>query len=123
RQDLQALVSANGRVQAQKKVDISATLPGQITHLAVEEGDAVRKGQLLLQIDPVNPRAAARSNEYSLQALREDTEAARATLAQARLDLRRVEENYGAGIVPKADLDRARTAVSTGEAAVQAARR
>lgn len=123
RQDLQAMVSANGRVQAQKKVDISATIPGQITHLAVEEGDAVRKGQLLLQIDPVNPRAAARSNEYSLQALREDTEAARATFAQARIDLRRVEENYGAGIAPKADLDRARTAVSTGEAAVQAAQR
>lgn len=123
RQDLQAMVSANGRVQAQKKVDVSATIAGQITHLAVEEGDTVRKGQLLLQIDPVNPRAAARSNEYSLQALREDTEAARATLAQARIDLRRVEENYGAGIVPKADLDRARTAVNTGEAAVQAAQR
>ncbi|HTO73302.1 MAG TPA: biotin/lipoyl-binding protein, partial [Gemmatimonadales bacterium] len=56
RQDLQAVVSANGRVQAQKKVDISATIAGQITHLAVKEGDEVKKGQFLLQIDPVNPR-------------------------------------------------------------------
>src|SRR5215475_13364298 len=51
-QDLQAMVSANGRVQAQKKVDVSATIAGQITHLAVQEGEQVRKGQLLLQIDP-----------------------------------------------------------------------
>jgi HlyD family secretion protein len=123
REDLQAKVSANGKIQAQKKVDISATIPGQITHLAVEEGDQVRKGQLLLQLDPVNPRAAARSNEYSLQALRQEVESARATLSQARIDLQRVEENHRAGIVPKADLDRARTAVSTAESAVQAALR
>lgn len=123
REDLQAKVSANGKIQAQKKVDVSATIPGQITHLAVEEGDRVKKGQLLLQIDPVNPRAAARGNEYSLQALRQDVESARATLAQAHIDLQRVEQNYRAGIVPKADLDRARTLVSTGDSAVQAAQR
>jgi HlyD family secretion protein len=123
REDLQAKVSANGRIQAQKKVDISATIPGQITHLAVEEGDRVQKGQFLLQIDAVNPRAAARSNESSMQALREDLGSARATLEQSRQDLRRAEENYRAGIVPKADVDRTRTLVATGQAAVQAAQR
>jgi HlyD family secretion protein len=123
REDLQAKVSANGNIQAQKKVDISATIPGQITHLAVEEGDRVKKGQFLLQIDPVNPRSAARSNEYSMQALRQDLESARATLAQARVDLQRAEQNYKSGIVPKSDLDRARTVVSTAEPAVQAAQR
>ncbi|HEV2853295.1 MAG TPA: efflux RND transporter periplasmic adaptor subunit [Thermoanaerobaculia bacterium] len=123
RENLQAKVSANGRIQAQKKVDISATIAGQITHLAVEEGDRVKKGQFLLQIDAVNPRAAARSNEYSMQALREEVESARTTLAQARTDLRRTEANYKAGIVPAADLDRARTTVRAGEAAVQMAER
>src|SRR6185503_9397505 len=56
RADLQSKVSANGKIQAQKKVDISATIPGQVTDLAVKEGDRVKKGQLLLQIDPVSPR-------------------------------------------------------------------
>lgn len=51
RADLQAKVKANGKVKAQRKLDISATIAGQITHLAVKEGDRVRKGQLLLQID------------------------------------------------------------------------
>src|SRR5688572_19707291 len=72
REDLQAKVAANGKIQATRKVDISATIPGQITHLAVKEGDRVTKGQLLLQIDAVNPRAAARSNEFSMAALTQE---------------------------------------------------
>jgi HlyD family secretion protein len=123
REDLQAKVSANGNIQAQKKVDISATIAGQITHLAVEEGDRVRKGQFLLQIDAVNPRALARSNEYSMQALRGELESARAALVQAQADLQRAESNFQAGIVPAAERDRAKTAVMTGEAAVEAAQR
>src|SRR4249920_816367 len=77
RQDLQAKVSANGKVQATKKVDISATVPGQVTHLAVREGDFVKKGQFLLQLDEVNFRAGARSSEFSMQALLKDLDAAR----------------------------------------------
>src|SRR5438309_1249229 len=81
-------------LQAKKKVDISATIPGQIVHLAVKEGDPVRKGQFLLQIDATNPRATARSTEFSMQALTQEQESARATLDQARADLRRAEENF-----------------------------
>lgn len=121
REDLQAKVSANGNIQAQKKVDISATIAGQITRLAVEEGDRVRKGQFLLQIDATNPRAAARSNEYSMEALRKDVESARASLLQAQDELRRSEGNFRAGIIPAADFERARTSVMTRESALQAA--
>jgi HlyD family secretion protein len=123
REDLQAKVSANGRVQAKKKVDISATIAGQITRLAVEEGDAVRKGQFLLQIDAVSPRAAARSSEASMQALLRELDSARATMAQSRLDLQRAEDNFRGGIIPEADLDRARTALATAEAAARAVER
>jgi HlyD family secretion protein len=123
RQDLQAKVSANGKVQAQKKVDISATVPGQVTRIAVEEGDAVRKGQFLLQIDPVNTRAAAKSAEASILALRREAEAARASLVLARADFERARSNFDAGIIPAADLERARTALATGEAALLAAER
>src|SRR5436309_2275738 len=91
RQDVQAKVTANGKVQAQKKVDISATIPGQITHLAVREGDTVKKGQFLLQIDPVNPRSVVRSTESSMQALLQDLETARSNLAQAQADYKRAK--------------------------------
>lgn len=121
RADLQSKVTANGKVQAQKKVDISATIAGQITHLAVKEGDRVRKGQLLLQIDAVNPRAAARSMEAGVLALMRDLDSARARLEQAQDDLKRTEENYKASIIPEADYRRAQTNLTSAQAAVQAA--
>lgn len=123
REDLQAKVTANGKVQARKKVDISATIPGQITHLAVKEGDVVRKGQFLLQIDATNPRASARSSEFSMEALRQDQQSARASLEQARADLKRADENYASRIISEADIQRARTAVATAQAASDAASR
>lgn len=123
REDLQSKVSANGKVQAQKKVDISATIAGQVVSLAVEEGDRVKKGQFLLQIDPVSTRANARSNEFSRQALMRDLDSARATLAQAEADLRRAQGNFDSGIIPAADYERAKTAAATAAAAVQSSER
>ena len=49
--DLVSKVTANGKIQARLKVDLSALVMGQIVNLAVKEGDKVSKGQLLLQID------------------------------------------------------------------------
>ncbi|MEP7011043.1 MAG: efflux RND transporter periplasmic adaptor subunit [Acidobacteriota bacterium] len=123
REDLQAKVSANGKIQAQKKVDVSATVAGQITHIAVEEGDSVKKGQLLAQIDPVSTRAQVRGSEASIDALRRDVDSARASVAQAQADFRRSEANFKAGIVPAADMERTKTVVATAEATVKAAER
>ncbi len=123
REDLQAKVSANGKIQAQKKVDVSATVPGQITNIAVEEGDSVKKGQLLAQIDPVSTRAQVRGSEASIDALRRDVDSARASVAQAQADFRRSEANFKAGIVPAADMERTKTVVATAEATVKAAER
>ena len=63
-----------GRVRLR---NISATVPGQVVQLAVQEGDAVKKGQFLLQLDSVNFRAGARSSEFSMQALLKDLDSAR----------------------------------------------
>jgi HlyD family secretion protein len=123
REDLQAKVSANGKVQAKRKVDISATVAGQVTRIAVEEGDAVKKGQFLLQIDSANPLATAKSAEASILALQREADAARASAAQARADLDRAEKNFQGGIIPEADIEKARTALATAQAAEKAAER
>jgi HlyD family secretion protein len=120
RQDLQAKVSANGKVQATKKVDISATVPGQVVHLAVREGDKVKKDQFLLQLDSVNYRAGAKSSEFSMQALLKDLDSARFNAEQAKDDLKRAEQNNAAGILSAADVQRARTNASTAGAALLA---
>ena len=105
RADLQAKVTANGKIQAQRKVDISATIAGQITHLAVREGDRVTKGQFLLQIDPVSPRATARSSEASMQALLREVDSARATLGPgARSTSRARKRTSTARIIPEMEV-------------------
>src|SRR5712671_7344928 len=50
--DLEAVVSASGKIQPKRLVNISADTPGRVVNLAVNEGDRIHKGQFLLQIDP-----------------------------------------------------------------------
>ncbi len=123
RVDIQAKVSANGKVQAVKKVDITANLMGQVTRLAVKEGDAVKAGDFLLEIDPVRTKAAVEGLEASVKAATHDAEQAKARLEQARNDLQRAEANQAAGIIASADFEQARTAVATAEASFQASQR
>src|SRR2546427_5057771 len=52
RRDLVAAVTASGKIQPKKKVDVSADITGRITRIAVREGDLVKQGQFLIQIDP-----------------------------------------------------------------------
>src|SRR5258708_36235327 len=52
RRDLVAAVTASGKIQPKKKVDVSADITGRITKIAVREGDLVKQGQFLIQIDP-----------------------------------------------------------------------
>ena len=59
RLDLTSKVSANGRIDAKRKVDLSANVMGQIVNLAVAEGDVVKKGDFLLQIDQKQLAASA----------------------------------------------------------------
>ena len=56
-QDIVSKVTANGKIQAENRVEMSALVQGQIVNLAVREGDQVKKGDFLLQID--RNRAAA----------------------------------------------------------------
>jgi HlyD family secretion protein len=114
--DLVSKVTANGKIQARRKVDLSALVMGQIVNLAVKEGDKVQKGQLLLQIDKAQLAAAAAGSEASLAAMRNDLAAARATAEQARSDYARANENYKAKILAEADLQKARSTLDTANA-------
>src|SRR5215217_7311792 len=54
--DLEAVVSASGKIQPKRLVNISAETPGRVVDLAVNEGDRITRGQFLLQIDPKSLR-------------------------------------------------------------------
>ncbi|HEU4692607.1 MAG TPA: efflux RND transporter periplasmic adaptor subunit, partial [Vicinamibacterales bacterium] len=111
---LEALVSASGKIQPTRSVNISADTMGRVTNLAVEEGDRVTKDQFLLQIDPRNLRTAVQRTEASLQAaksqmeqLRLSLDSARTAQKQAEDNLRRQQELWKGGLTTRESLERA----------------
>lgn len=119
--DLVSKVTANGKVQARRKVDLSALVMGQIVNLAVKEGDQVNRGQLLLQIDRAQLAAQTAGRESALGAMRSDLAASRSTAEQARRDFQRARQNWDAKILSEAEYQRARSVVDTAEANLSAA--
>ncbi len=121
--DLTAVVSASGKIQAKRTVNISADNMGRVTQLSVEEGDRVKRGQFLMQIDPRNLASAVQSGEAGQQAARSQLEqqrlsivTARETLSLAREELKRQEELWAQQLTTKQALDQARNAVTVREA-------
>jgi HlyD family secretion protein len=91
---LNAIVSASGKIQAKRTVNISADTMGRVTNLAVNEGDRVKTGQFLLQVDPRTLRSRVESGEASVQAARSQAEQLRSELESARVGLKQAEDNY-----------------------------
>ena len=123
RMDLTSKVTSNGRIDAKRKVDLSANVMGQIVNLAVREGDVVKKNDFLLQIDQKQLAATAQGAAASLQALFSDRDASRANAAEAQRNFERAQKNYGQKIIPLADLERTRSLLDAANANVVAIER
>jgi HlyD family secretion protein len=113
---LVATVSCNGRVRAKTKVDISSQVMGQIVTLAVVEGEHVKKGDLLLQIDKVQYDAGAQATQAGLDALFAQREADRFTREQAERDLDRTKKNFAAHIESEQNLQKAQLGLDSARA-------
>jgi HlyD family secretion protein len=109
RKDLVQLVTADGTVQAKTKVELSANIMGQITKLNVQEGDPVRKGDLLLVIDQARYASAVASSRAALESFQADLVRVREAAAQARRDYDNSRAQFRDGIIASADLDRAKS--------------
>ena len=118
--DLVAKVTANGKIQARRKVDLSALVMGQIVNLASKEGDRVKKGQLLLQIDRAQLAAQTAGRESALGAMRSDLLAARSNADQARFDYERARRNFDAKILSEAEFQKAKSVYDTAQANLSA---
>ena len=94
REDLATVVSASGEIKPKMYVNVGANAFGKITHLYVKEGDHVKKGQLLAQIENVQPEADVNANEASLQAAQTDSLASDAAVKTAQADLLRAQADY-----------------------------
>ena len=129
-QDLATVVSASGEIKPKTYVNIGANAFGKITHLYVKEGDHVKKGQLLAQLENVQPEADVNANQASLQAAQTDALAAEAALKTSQADLLRAQADYDRnkldweraqglykdGLISKSDFDSRKNAWATADA-------
>jgi HlyD family secretion protein len=121
--DLDALVSASGKIQPKRQVNVSATTMGRVTRLAVQEGQRVKAGQFLLEIDPRSLAGQLERGEASVAAaqssLQESTtavEQARANLQLAQQTLKRQQDLAKDGLTTREALERAQNDVTVREA-------
>jgi HlyD family secretion protein len=122
-EDVISKVTANGKVQAEKKVDLSALVMGQIVNLAVRNGDRVHRGDFLLQIDRNRAAAEEAGSAAALAGSLAALDSARSVLEQARRDADRAKKNFEARILPEADSQRARSDLETAQANFEVAQR
>jgi HlyD family secretion protein len=122
RHDLEAIVSASGKVEPARQVNISAETMGRVVSLSVVEGQDVKVGQPLLEIDPRNLETAVQNREASLATARAmldqtrtQVENARVNLQQAKDTLRRSEGMWEAGLIAREQLERDQNAVKMRE--------
>lgn len=118
RHELEAIVSASGKVEPARQVNISAETMGRVVSLSVVEGQDVKIGQPLLEIDPRNLETALQNREASLATARATLEQTRTqienskvSLQQAKDTLRRSEGMWEAGLISREQLERDQNAV------------
>jgi HlyD family secretion protein len=123
--DLEAVVSASGKIQPKRYVNISADTSGRVVNLAVNEGDRVKSGQFLMQIDPRNLRtrvdsgqAALQGSESALDQARQGIETARVQLTTAQQSLTRQEGLWKAQLTTREALERAQNDVKVAQSTV-----
>src|SRR5258706_13958610 len=90
--DLEAIVSASGKVQPKRLVKISAETSGRVVDLAVNEGDRIKKGQFLLQINPKSLSSRVESGSASLRAAEQSLEQMRQSIENAKVQLQQTEQ-------------------------------
>jgi len=121
KRDLIASVTASGQVRPQTKVDVASDVSGKIVRLAVKEGQMVKAGDFLLQIDQEQPRAAVERAQAVLAS-------ARAQLAQSQANLDQAQRSYdrtaqmkkeNPTLVADEQIETLRTAVDVNKAVVE----
>src|SRR5438067_7132863 len=123
RRDLVAAVTASGKIQPKKKVDVSADITGRITKIAVREGDFVKQGQFLIQIDPTVYEANLQQATATMASSQAAAVQAKANRDQAERALGRTKELHtqNPNLVSQEQLEQAQTAFDVAEANLTAA--
>ena len=123
KRDLVASVTASGQVQPRTKVDVASDISGRIVRLSIKEGQIVKRGQFLLEIDPEQYIAAVQQAEAALSSAKAQAAQARANLLQSKRNYERQTEikKTNPQLVSDSDLETLKTQLEVNEALNEAA--
>jgi RND family efflux transporter MFP subunit len=106
-----AVLNASGYVTARRRATVSSKVTGKVVDVLIEEGHAVKRGQILAHLDDTQVRASLAFAEAQLAAARKSAAEDQARLQQAELTLHRREQLLKENVVGKAELDEAQSNV------------
>jgi RND family efflux transporter MFP subunit len=117
-----AVLNASGYVTARRRATVSSKVTGKVVEVNVEEGMAVREGQVLARLDDANPRAALAFAEAQAEAARRNITENEVRLADARVTLGRRVQLVKERVVAQSEVDQAQADVDSIAARIAAAR-
>ena len=110
------LVTATGKVQPEVEVKISPEVAGELIEIPVIEGQAVKKGDLLVRIKPDFYQAQLEQQEAALASAKAASVLSQARLTKAEQDFKQAQELYGKQLVSEADFTSATTNLNVAKA-------
>ena len=117
-----AVLNASGYVTARRRATISSKITGKVVEVNVEEGMAVKEGQVLARLDDANPRAALAFAEAQAEAARRNITENEVRLADARVTLGRRMQLVKDRVVSQSEVDQAQADTDSIAARIAAAR-
>jgi len=117
-----SVLNASGYVTARRRATISSKITGKLVEVNVEEGMAVRQGQVLARLDDSTARAGLALAEAQLTAAQGAMRETEVRLAEARLTLKRRIQLAAEGFGPQSDVDAAQAEVDSLIARIASAR-
>jgi RND family efflux transporter MFP subunit len=117
-----AVLNASGYVTARRRATVSSKITGKVVEVNVEEGMAVKEGQVLARLDDLTPRAALALARAQAEAARRAVRENEVRLAEARVSLGRVLQLVRDQLSTQAEVDTAQAEVDSLDARIAAAR-
>ena len=117
-----AVLNASGYVTARRRATVSSKITGKVVEVNVEEGMAVKEGQVLARLDDANARAALAFAEAQAEAARRNITENEVRLADARVTLGRRMQLVKERVVAQSEVDQAQADADSIAARIAAAR-
>jgi HlyD family secretion protein len=119
--DIIETVSATGKIQPEIEVKLSSEVSGEVIELPIVEGQQVKKGDLLVRVNPDIYQSSLNRSQASLQNVRSGLNQAEASLKEAKSNYDRNQQLYNKGIISKADWDKVISSYEIAQASKQSA--